>query len=99
MRAILFLIIGLNIMAVVGTGSEWEEHSVTIKWGESLSISDYNITAVDFRTGTVEEITNKTKCENEHDAYKRKVWRIILLLMEPNFIMKLHMKMMKVHSG
>ncbi len=74
MRAILLFIIGLNIMAVAGAGSEWEEHSVTIKWGESINISEYNITAVEFRPGTVEEITNKTKCEIEADSYKRKVW-------------------------
>ncbi len=74
MRAVLLLIIGLNMIAVAGAASEWEEHSVTIKWGESISISDYNITAVDFRPGTVEEITNKTKCEVEPDSYKRKVW-------------------------
>ncbi len=74
MRAILLLIVGLNIMAVAGVGSEWEEHSVTIRWGESIAISDYNITAVDFRPGTVEEITNKTKCEIEPDSYKRKIW-------------------------
>ncbi len=73
MRAILLLIIGLNIIAIAAA-SEWEEHDVTIKWGESVSVSDYNITAVDFRPGTVEEITNKTKCENEPDPYKRKVW-------------------------
>jgi hypothetical protein len=72
MRAILLLIIGLNIVAVVGAGSEWEEHSVTIKWGESISISDYNITAAGFRPGTVEE--KPEKCDNETIGYNRKVF-------------------------
>ncbi|MDD5615180.1 MAG: hypothetical protein PHH85_03165 [Candidatus Methanoperedens sp.] len=71
MRAILLLIIGLNIITVAGAASEWEEHGVTIRWGESINISGYNITAVDFRPGTVEDIPKK--CDNETNGYKRKI--------------------------
>ncbi len=61
MKAILLLIIGLNII-MVGAASE-EEHSVTLKWGESASFPPYNITAIDFSPGTVEE--RPDLCNNE----------------------------------
>lgn len=53
MRAILLLVIGLNVI-MVGAATE-EEHSVTLNWGESASFPPYNITAIDFSPGTVEE--------------------------------------------
>ncbi|VVB90902.1 Uncharacterised protein [uncultured archaeon] len=74
MRAVLFFIIGLAVITTAAAASDWEEHSVTLKWGESVSVSGYNITAVDFSPGTVEEPTNKTKCIDEPDAFKRKAW-------------------------
>ena len=74
MRAVLFFIIGLAVITTAAAASDWEEQSVTLKWGESVSISGYNITAVDFSPGTVEEPTNKTKCDVEYDAFKRKAW-------------------------
>jgi uncharacterized repeat protein (TIGR01451 family) len=74
MRAVLFFIIGLAVITTAAAASDWEEQSVTLKWGESVSISGYNITAVDFSPGTVEEPTNKTKCIDEPDAFKRKAW-------------------------
>ncbi len=61
MKAILLLIIGLNIIAV-GAASE-EEHSITLKWGENSSFPPFNITAVDFSPGTVEE--HPEICNNE----------------------------------
>ncbi len=72
MKTVLFFIVLLNIIAIA-SASELE-HNAILKWGESVSVSGYNITAVDFRPGTVEEITNKTKCVNEPDAFKRKAW-------------------------
>lgn len=66
MRAILLLIIGLNIIVVAAASGE--EHSVTLKWGESASFPPYNITAIDFSPGTVEErpdiCNNETKYNN-----------------------------------
>ncbi|MBU4223404.1 MAG: DUF11 domain-containing protein [Euryarchaeota archaeon] len=73
MKAVLFFIVLLNIITIA-SASEWEEHNAILKWGESVSVSGYNITAMDFRPGTVEEITNKTKCIIEPDPYKRKIW-------------------------
>ncbi len=73
MKAVLFFIVGLNIIAIA-SAFEPEEHNAILKWGESVSVSGYNITAVDFRPGTVEEVANKTKCINEPDAYKRIAW-------------------------
>ncbi len=73
MKTVLLLIIGLNIIAVAAA-SELEEKNVVLYWGKSVNVSGYNITAVDFRPGTVEEITNKTKCEVEPDPVTRKVW-------------------------
>ncbi|VVB56366.1 Uncharacterised protein [uncultured archaeon] len=73
MKAILFFIVLMNIIAVA-SASEWEEHTATVYWGKSVDISGYNITAADFRPGTVEEPTNKTKCDVESDAFKRKAW-------------------------
>ncbi len=71
MRAILVLIVGLNIIAVAAAQ---EEHSVTLNWGESASFPPYNITAIDFSPGTVEErpdlCNNETKY-NEMPAYER----------------------------
>src|SRR5574341_2686 len=69
MKAVLFFIVGLNIIAIA-SASELEEQKV-LKWGESVSVSGYNITAVDFRPGTVEEAANKTKCDNEYNTFKR----------------------------
>ena len=72
MRTILLLIIGLNIMAVAAA-SDWEEHDVTLKWGESVSFYNYNITAVDFRPGTVEE--RPELCEKyETDSVQRNIF-------------------------
>lgn len=71
MRAIMLLIIGLNIM-IAGTWAETEEHSVTLKWGESLGLYNYNITAMDFRPGTIQE--HPEKCGNETNAYNRKIY-------------------------
>ncbi|VVB87007.1 Uncharacterised protein [uncultured archaeon] len=90
MKAILLLIIGLTIMAVTAAGSDWEEHSVTIKWGESISISNYNITAVDFRPGTVAE--EPEKCDNEPDPYKRKLmgcddWVLLSIFKDGNHVL------------
>ena len=73
MRTILLLIIGLNLMAVAAAASDWEEHDVILNWGESVSFYNYNITAVDFRPGTVEE--NPEKCDNETNGYNRKIYR------------------------
>ncbi|HEX7576186.1 MAG TPA: hypothetical protein VF360_07375 [Candidatus Methanoperedens sp.] len=73
MKAILFFIVLMNIIAVA-SASNWEEHTATVYWGKSVDISGYNITAVDFSTGTVEEPENKTKCDVELNAYKRKAW-------------------------
>ena len=73
MKAILYFIVLMNLIAVA-SASEWEEHTATVYWGKSIDISGYNITAADFRPGTVEEPTNKTKCDVESDAFKRKAW-------------------------
>ncbi len=70
MRAVLFFIIGLAVIMAAAAASDWEEQSVTLKWGESVSISGYNITVVDFRSGTIEETKNKTKCDIEPNAIK-----------------------------
>ncbi|VVB96445.1 Uncharacterised protein [uncultured archaeon] len=68
MRAILLLIIGLNIILVAAASGE--ENSITLKWGESASFPPYNITAVDFSPGTVEEhpeiCNNGTWYNDEH---------------------------------
>jgi len=73
MKAILFFIVLMNIIAVA-SASEWEEHIVTVDWGKSVNVSGYNITVADFRPGTVEEPANKTKCDVESDVFKRKGW-------------------------
>jgi hypothetical protein len=73
MKAILYFIVLINLIAVA-SASEWEEHTATVYWGKSVDVSGYNITAADFRPGTVEEPTNKTKCEVESNAFKRKAW-------------------------
>ncbi len=73
MKAVLFFIVGLNLIAIA-SASGWKEHNEILKWGESVSISGYNITAIDFRPGTVEDITNKTTCKYEPDPIKRKLW-------------------------
>lgn len=72
MKAILLLIIGLPII-MVGAASE-DEHSVTLKWGENASFPPYNITAIDFSPGTVEEqpdICNNETKYNELNNYER----------------------------
>lgn len=72
MRAILLLIIGLNIIVVAAASGE--EHSVTLNWGESASFPPYNITAIDFSPGTVEErpdICNNETKYNEMTKYER----------------------------
>ncbi len=67
MRAILLLVIGLNIIAVAAAQ---EEHSVTLNWGENVSLPPYNITAIDFSPGTVEE--RPDLCDNETWYYSPK---------------------------
>ncbi len=70
MRAVLFFIIGLAVIITAAAASDWEEHSVTLKWGESVSFYDYNITAMDFRPGTIEE--HPEKCGNVTESNQRK---------------------------
>ncbi|MBU4076302.1 MAG: hypothetical protein KKI06_06310, partial [Euryarchaeota archaeon] len=48
--------------------------SMKINWGESVNVSGYTITVVDFSPGTVEEPEDKTKCDLESNAFKRKAW-------------------------
>ncbi len=72
MRATLLLFIGLNIIAAASAASEWEEHGITLKWGENFSFYDYNITAADFRPGTIEE--QPEKCKNETGSINRKIY-------------------------
>lgn len=48
--------------------------SMIINWGESVNVSGYTITAVDFSPGTVEEPEDKTKCDLESNAFIRKAW-------------------------
>ncbi len=36
MRAVLFFIIGLAVIITAATASDWEEHSVTLKWVKPL---------------------------------------------------------------
>jgi hypothetical protein len=90
MRAILLLIIGLNILAVAGAASDWEEHDVRLNWGESVSFYNYNITAVDFRPGTVEE--NPEKCKTETDGVNRRIfgcddWVFLKIYKDSNHIL------------
>lgn len=73
MKSVIFFIILLNIIAIA-SASEWEETTATLYWGKSVNVSGYNITAVDFSPGTVEEPTNKTKCDFESNPYSRKAW-------------------------
>jgi hypothetical protein len=70
MRAVLFFIIGLAVITTAAAASDWEEHSVTLKWGESVGLYGYNITAVDFRPGTIEE--HPEKCGNVTKSNERK---------------------------
>ncbi len=72
MKAILLLIIGLNIIVVAEAAQE--EYSVTLNWGENVSLPPYNITAVDFSPGTVEErpdLCNNETLYNEMTNYER----------------------------
>lgn len=71
MRAVLFFIIGLAVIITAAAASDWEEHSVTLKWGESVSFYGYNIIATDFRPGTIEE--HPEKCGNVTGSNQRKV--------------------------
>jgi hypothetical protein len=74
MRAIMVLIIGLNIFMVAAAFGE--ENSVTLKWGESASFPPYNITARDFSPGTVEEhpeICNNETKYNELTLHERTI--------------------------
>ncbi len=73
MKSVLFFIVGLNLIAIA-SASEPEEYNALLRWNESVNISGYNIKAVDFRPGTVEEPTNKTKCDYELDTFKRTAW-------------------------
>lgn len=72
---LLFFAAVFLILITPALGSDWKDHgAVTLKWGETVNVSGYKITAIDFRPGTIEErktwkneTTTINICEAEDD--------------------------------
>lgn len=75
MRAYPIFFALLLVFIIPAQGSDWKDHgAVTLKWGETVNVGGYNITAIDFRQGTIEEAKNESKCLAEPDPSVRKIF-------------------------